>query len=108
MKRLAFLTAIAAIALSAPAMAGHHKGGKFFERDTDGDGAVSKSEYLKAAEDKFMTLDKDGNGSVSKDEYKAHRKAWKKDHKKHGKDHDHGDHEHADHHDENGDHDQKH
>lgn len=49
--------------------------GHFKAMDADGNGAVSREEFLaisqKRAEQAFMALDTDGNGSLSKDEIAA-------------------------------------
>ncbi len=48
---------------------GGHKGGKMFDRhDTNGDGVVTKAEFLESAEAMFTKLDLDGNGEVTKEE----------------------------------------
>lgn len=36
--------------------------------DTNGDGVVSKSEFLAHAEERFGKIDKDGSGDITKDE----------------------------------------
>lgn len=88
MKKL-FMTAavISAFALTANvAMAEHHKGGehkgkgKMMERaDTDGDGNISKSEFMAKHEAMFSKIDTDGNGVLSKEEMKAgHEKMHEK------------------------------
>lgn len=64
---------------------GHGRHGKHFDkRDTDGNGEISKAEWLAAAEDRFNQMDADGNGAISKDEWKAGheamRKRWKEHH----------------------------
>lgn len=51
---------------------------KFMERmfdknDKDGDGVISKEEFLANAEEKFKGMDKDGDGKLTKDEAKSHR-----------------------------------
>lgn len=81
MKKLTILTALAVMvsvpfALAEEGGKGHGKhGGKMFERqDINGDGVISKDEFLASAEKKFEAMDSDGNGSVSKDEAKAHHK----------------------------------
>ncbi len=55
---------------------GEHKGnGLFKKHDLNGDGVVSKKEFIRAHEERFDKLDKDGNGEISRDEAKAARKA---------------------------------
>lgn len=74
-----FLTvaAIGAFAMtSTAAMAEHHEGGdykgKMMERvDTDGDGQISKAEFLAKHEEMFTKIDTDGNGMISKAENEA-------------------------------------
>ncbi len=64
----------------------HKRGGKMMEKmfeksDVNGDGVISKAEFLTQAEKRFSELDADGNGEVTKDEAKAHhekmREKWK-------------------------------
>ena len=50
--------------------AGYH-GKRFEKRDTDGNGEISKAEWLTASEERFKKADHDGNGSVTRDEMKA-------------------------------------
>lgn len=82
MKKLMAFTALALAVSTAPALAeqhgeGGHKGGMFEKHDTDGDGVISKDEFLSHAEERFSTMDADGNGEVSKDESKAARQSMK-------------------------------
>lgn len=83
MKKLVTLTSVlTAFALSpALAQADHHggpHGGKMFEKhDLNGDGVISKDEFLKHAEEKFTKMDADGDGSVTKEESKAAMEAWR-------------------------------
>ena len=76
MKKLLFLSA-AILALGAtPVLADDHGGpkgkGKMFEKhDVDGDGTISKEEFLNHAEERFSNIDTDGDGVVSKEEAKA-------------------------------------
>jgi len=43
--------------------------------DTNGDGVVSKAEFLAHAEERFSKIDQDGSGDISKNEGKeAHKK----------------------------------
>lgn len=77
------LSAAMAVALglaSGAAIAGHHEGGKhegprgekMMERiDTDGDGVISKAEFMAKHEEKFTQMDTNGDGSLSKDEMEA-------------------------------------
>jgi hypothetical protein len=60
------------------AMAEHHEGGyhkgKMMERvDTDGDGQISKAEFMAKHEEQFSKVDVNGDGMLSKDEMKAAR-----------------------------------
>lgn len=78
MKKL-FLAAVALGALSIAStdvMAHNHddKGykGKMMEKvDTDGDGAISKEEFMAKHEEKFTKMDTDADGLISKEEHKA-------------------------------------
>lgn len=76
MKKLLILSAAVMAFGATPALADHHgeggKGGKKFEKhDTDGDGAISKDEFLNHAAERFSNMDADGDGVVSKEEAKA-------------------------------------
>ncbi len=83
MKKILMVSALAfaVVAPSFVAMAkdhggkkGHHNGEKMFERgDTNGDGVISKDEFLKGAEERFNKMDLDGNGEVTKEEAKQAR-----------------------------------
>jgi hypothetical protein len=46
---------------------------KFSESDTDGDGKLTKEEFLANAEKRFKEMDTDGNASISPDELSAYR-----------------------------------
>ena len=46
------------------------KGKKMKMMDTDGDGAISKQEFMAHAEKKFAKKDKNGDGVISRDEMK--------------------------------------
>lgn len=81
MKKLFMMAAVlGAFTLSThAAMADNHDGqghkGKMMERyDTDGDGKMSKSEFMAKHEAMFMKMDKDGDGYLSKEEKKDGRK----------------------------------
>ena len=55
---------------------------KMFEKkDTNSDGAISKSEFMAHAEKKFAKMDADKSGSLTKEEVKEYWTAKKKKHK---------------------------
>lgn len=71
---------VAAIALlSAPALAespdGHHKGKMFEAMDANGDGMVSKDEFVASHMKRFEKMDANTDGNVSKEEIEAYRAA---------------------------------
>ncbi len=72
MRKLLMLSALAFVFTVPVAQAnqgGGNKGGKMFERhDINGDGVITKSEFLESAEKMFAKLDLDGNGEVTKEE----------------------------------------
>lgn len=91
MKYRYLLAGLLAVGLmSAPVVfADNHggKGGKMFEKhDTNGDGVISKAEFLTHAEERFAKMDADGNGEISKEEAKAYKKAMKEKRKERKKD----------------------
>lgn len=47
------------------------------KQDTNGDGQISKDEFLSHAEERFNTMDADGNGQVTPDEAKAAKEKWR-------------------------------
>lgn len=61
---------------------GHH-GKHFDKRDSDGNGEVSKAEWLAGAEERFAKMDADGSGAITREEYKAAHQAMKKRWKEH-------------------------
>lgn len=75
-----------ALGMTTAAQADDHKGdkGEKFQRhmmekiDTNGDGVISKAEFMAAHEEKFTKMDTDGNGELSADELKAARDHMKK------------------------------
>ena len=79
MKKKFFLTAaIAALLMTTtPAFAEDHESGeghrgKMLEKiDTDGNGEISKDEFIDAHTKHFEEADTDGSGSLSRDEMKA-------------------------------------
>lgn len=78
MKKLMILSAAILAISSAPVLADNHgegkKGGMFEKHDTNGDGVISKAEFLSHAEERFSKMDADGNGEVTKEEGKAAHK----------------------------------
>lgn len=48
-------------------------GGMYKNMDADGDGKITKEEFLKAHETKFAEMDKNGDGTLSDDEMKARK-----------------------------------
>lgn len=76
MRKLLVLSVAALAIVATPVLADSHGGkgakGKMFEKhDTNGDGAISKEEFLDHAEERFSKMDTNGDGSVSKEEAKA-------------------------------------
>lgn len=80
-KAIAFGTSLALLAGVATAKPRNgedregKKGGKaiFEKMDTDGDGVISKAEFLTAAEARFAKADTDGDGAISAEEAKELR-----------------------------------
>ncbi|MGN7439201.1 MAG: hypothetical protein ACTHOO_11230 [Alcanivorax sp.] len=97
MKKLLMLSALAlAVSVPTAAEAGPHggkKGHKMFEKhDLNGDGVVTKSEFLEGAEKMFSKMDLDGNGEITKEEAEEARAKMKEKWKEHkGKKGGHGD-----------------
>ncbi len=50
---------------------GHNPGQMMQQMDTDGDGSVSKAEFLAGAEARFTKMDKNGDGVLTKDDMPA-------------------------------------
>ncbi len=84
MKKLLLSLAVLGL-MATPALAedgekgsGHGKGGKHhLEMDTDGDGAISKAEFMAVQEKRFSELDANSNGSIEKEEFQAFRDKMK-------------------------------
>lgn len=55
----------------------HHKSDMLKEIDADGDGAVSKNEFLAFHEKRFGEMDANNDGKISKEEHEAMRAEWK-------------------------------
>ncbi len=86
---------MAAVGVGGPILAAHHEGGgghgkkkhgkHFDKRDADGDGSISKDEWMAAAEAHFARMDADGDGSISREEWKsAHEAMHKRMKERHG------------------------
>lgn len=67
--------------MAMPALADGHKqsersgqrGDRFAAADANGDGVISKSEFIALAEKRFDKMDADGNGSLSKAEMRPRK-----------------------------------
>jgi hypothetical protein len=86
MKKLLALSAVAIALSTTPAFADRHEDGdhkkgqkgKMFEKlDADGDGTVTKAEFLSVHEEHFAKMDADGDGSITKEESEAAREEWR-------------------------------
>lgn len=87
MKKLLLSAMVVALTFAAPAAfagddydgdkkrAGKHKKHHI---DTNGDGVVSKSEFMKAQEKKFKELDANNDGKIEREEFKAFKGKMKK------------------------------
>lgn len=47
------------------------------QMDTDGNGAISKSEFMAQAESRFSKMDSDGDGQITKEERSGMRDKFK-------------------------------
>lgn len=90
MNRKLILAAAAAFMMASPAWAEEappkggmmegkppHRGQVLEKLDTDGDGKISKAEFMVKHEERFARMDKDSDGFISKDEVKAAREQMK-------------------------------
>ncbi len=100
--RFAWVFAGGLVALAfavSPGWAGHHEKGEghhhkkhgkhmFEKRDANGDGNVSKEEWMAASEERFAGIDSDGSGAISQEEWTAAhermRERWKQKREKQG------------------------
>lgn len=77
------IPALGLLLASGTALAMHHHA----KADTDGDGAISKDEFMemhtKKAEKMFEKLDADGDGQITAEERKTAREKFKKHHQMH-------------------------
>lgn len=95
MKKIALSALVASLLASAaaPALAAgeengqnqRHRKGKFERMDSDGDGVVTKDEFMAHSEKRFSKMDADGDGKITKEESDAARARMKE---KFGKMHD--------------------
>ncbi len=65
---------LAAMVLPLSAQA---EGSKSVKMDVDGDGAVSKAEFMSAQEERFSKMDVNGDQNITEDEYKAAAQKWR-------------------------------
>jgi hypothetical protein len=90
MKKILMLTAAFMMFQSLPVLADDHEGGhegkpkmeRAIKGDTNGDGMISKDEFLSKAQERFGTTDANGDGNIDRDEAKAaheKRRAEKKE-----------------------------
>lgn len=77
MKKLLMISAAAALAIPAAAIADNHRGPR---ADADGDGLVTMAEVDARLGERFAKLDLDGNGAVTTDEADTAREAMKERH----------------------------
>jgi EF hand len=76
MIRKSLILAAALAAISAPALAASHARDTFIkEQDVNGDGVVTKEEFVITRDQLFKAIDADKNGSLSKEEYIGEFKA---------------------------------
>ncbi len=86
MKKLMIMTAALAVMAAPLAYANesidlnekpqHKGGGKMFKKaDENGDGVVSKKEFLASVESRFDKIDADKNGEITPEEARAHAKS---------------------------------
>lgn len=87
MKKFLILAAAALVAVPAvshaedkptPPAQGEKGPGKMFkETDTNGDGKMSKDEFMAFHEKRFSEMDKNGDGQIDSDEARAKAKEWR-------------------------------
>lgn len=87
MKKLLMLSALFFV-FSVPAAearpeGGGHKGKMFERADANGDGVITKDEFMATAEERFSKMDLDGNGEITKDEAREAREKMKAKWKEH-------------------------
>lgn len=93
MKKIAAVLTVAMLAGSVPAFAqpqgmehpagdGHHKRPRLEMLDTDGNGMVSKDEFMAMHLKRFAAIDANGDGNISKEEIEAYRVAKKAEREK--------------------------
>lgn len=86
MKKLLALSALALVFSAPYALAQPQNGGKmggdrghkmmermFDQADTNGDGEISKEEFMAQAEARFKEIDQNGDDKITKEEVEAHR-----------------------------------
>lgn len=58
-----------------------HMAARMKKADTDGDGKISRQEFLENAEQRFKRMDSDGDGFITRGEGKAAHKKMRQEHK---------------------------
>ena len=77
MKKITIIAAMAVIMMSGQVFAEGTEAAETMKKnklDLDGNGVVTKIEFMQHAEERFGKIDKDGNGEISKEEGKAAHK----------------------------------
>jgi Ca2+-binding EF-hand superfamily protein len=78
MRKFLLAAALAGTAIGGVAIAGQAgpgAGGGMMRADTDGDGKISRQEFLAQADARFARLDTNGDGVITADEFAARREA---------------------------------
>lgn len=80
------LSLVLAVLATTPVAAGHHKSGeksnpreRFLKADANGDGMISRAEFIAGAEMRFDKMDADGDGQLSKEELRRAAKRRRND-----------------------------
>lgn len=81
MKKTHLMLIAAGLILQAtPVLADNHSsrgGGMFDKHDSNGDGVITKAEFLESAEERFAKMDANGDGEITKEEGKDARSSMR-------------------------------